>query len=118
MDDDQEQLTQMRRDVTRLRVQVHDLRLLALRLPVVLALALIVVGSVMPAWSETIEDEAFTARVATAGFQAFAASDDDRAVVIGIGFLGLLVVLLLLCGVLVNSILAGQGRSERERCAV
>ena len=46
------------------------------------------------------------------GFEALSEPGDGFGVAAGIGFLGLLAVLLLLCGVLISSVVAGQGRAE------
>ncbi len=56
MDSDGEQARQVRREIAELREQVHALRLLALRVSAVVAVALVAVGSVLPAWvDETAE---------------------------------------------------------------
>ena len=47
----------------------------------------------------------------TAGFMGLSQSFDEFAAAASIGFLGLLLVLLLLCGVLVNSVMAGNGHA-------
>lgn len=95
---------QLSRDVARLQSQVTSLRILLLRVAVTVCLALLLVGLVLPAAHGTQDGKEQTVRVLTAGFQAFA--DDDggsAAIALGIGFLGLLVVVLLLAGLLLQA---------------
>ena len=101
--------------VALLGAQVHALRLLLLRLSAIVAIALIAVGVVLPAWSERPEDEPTTVRVITAGFMGLSQSFDEFAGAATVGFLGLLLVLLLLCGLLVSSVMAGNGRAQGAR---
>ena len=115
MDLDSEQGSKLRRDVAQLGAQVHALRLVLLRLSAIVAIALIAVGVVLPAWFEVTDDEPVTARVVTAGFMGLSRSFDGFGAAASIGFLGLLLVLALLCGVLVNSVMAGNGRADGAR---
>lgn len=115
MDKADDRGAQIAREVAQLGAQVRSLRLAVLRVPAILAVALIVAGSLLPAWSETVDDEPQTRRVLIVGFQALSEPGGGFGVAAGIGFLGLLVILLLLCGVLVNSVIAGQGRAEHAR---
>ena len=109
MNMDVEQVSKLKRDLGQLNAQVHDLRLFILRVSAVVALALIAVGLMLPAWSEEIDEEQVTARVLTVGFMTPSGSTDGFGTAATIGFLGLLLVVLLLCGVLVNSVLLGNG---------
>ena len=110
MDIGVEQVSKLRRDVAQLEAQVRDLRLVVLRASAIVALALIAVGLVLPAWSEETDDKQVTARVLTVGFMSLSEPVGQFGTAATIGFLGLLLVVLLLCGVLVNSVLAGNGR--------
>ena len=107
MDMDVEQVSRLKRDLAQLDARVHDLRLFILRVSAIVALALIAVGLVLPAWSEEIDEEQVTARVLTVGFVT--QPIDEFGTAATIGFLGLLLVVLLLCGVLVNSVMLGNG---------
>ena len=99
-------VTQLTRDLARLRSQVESLRLALFRLTVTICLALLGLGLLLPAWRAPVDGDPLTARVLTAGFQGFAHADGDGAeVAIGIGFLGLLVVVLVLAGLLVQAAL-------------
>ena len=105
-----EQAVQVRRELSQLKRQVQELRILVLRVPAVLAVILIAVGSFLPLWHDDYEGEPRTMRMIWAGFQAFRdASGDQTAVPFGIGFTGLLVVLLLLCYILLSSVVGLQG---------
>jgi len=109
MDMDVEQVSKLKRDLALLHGQVHDLRLFILRVSAFVALAVIAVGLVLPAWSEEIDEEQVTARVLTVGFMSPSETTDGFGTAATIGFLGLLLVVLLLCGVLVHSVLLGNG---------
>ena len=109
MDMDVEQVSRLKRDLAQLDARVQDLRLFILRVSAIVALALIAVGLVLPAWSEEIDEEQVTARVLTVGFVSPTESTDGFGTAATIGFLGLLLVVLLLCGVLVNSVMLGIG---------
>src|SRR4051794_485792 len=105
-----EQIAQVRRELSQLQRQMHDLRVLVLRVPAVLAVVLIAAGSFLPLWHDDYEGEPRTLRMIWAGFQAFRdASGDQTAVPFGIGFTGLLVVLLMLCYILLSSVVGLQG---------
>jgi len=99
----------MRRDLAQLDARVRELRLFILRLSAIVALALIAVGLVLPAWSEEIDEKETTARVLTVGFTSPSETVDGFGTAAIVGFLGLLLVVLLLCGVLVNSVIWGNG---------
>ena len=115
MDIDVEQVSKMRRDMAQLAAQVHDLRVVLLRLSAIVAMALIAIGLVLPAWRERTDGESATARVLTAAFMSPADGFGGFDAAARIGFIGLLLVLVLLCGVLVNSVMAGNGRTEGAR---
>ena len=100
----------MKRQLAQQDAQLHELRLFVLRVSAVVALAIIAVGLVLPAWSEEIDEEQVTARVLTVGFMTSSESTDGFGTAATIGFLGLLLVVLLLCGLLVNSVILGNGR--------
>jgi hypothetical protein len=112
MDMDVEKASKMKRDLARLDARLHDLRLFILRLSAIVALALIAVGLVLPAWSEETDEKQVTARVLTAGFMSASEPVDGFGTAATIGFIGLLLVVLLLCGVLVNSVIWGNGRES------
>jgi hypothetical protein len=76
------------------------------------ALALIAVGLVLPAWSDEIDEKHVTARVLTVGFTSPSETIDGFGTAAVIGFLGLLLVVLLLCCVLVTSVIWGNGRQS------
>jgi len=107
MDIDVQQVSKLKRDLAQLDARVRDLRVFVLRVSAIAALALIAFGLVLPAWSEEIDEEQVTARVLTVGFVT--QTVDDFGTAATIGFLGLLLVVLLLCGVLVNSVMLGNG---------
>ena len=107
---DVEQVSKLKRELAQLHAQVHDLRLIVLRLSAVGALVLIAVGLVLPAWSEETDGEEVTARVLTVGFMSLSETAGSFGTAARIGFLGLLLVVLLICGVLLNSVMAGNGR--------
>ena len=96
-----------------IRRQVRDLRLCVLRATCLVALLLVGLGLVLPAWSDGDGSGggSTTYRVATAGSAAFA---QDGGAPAGVGFLGLLVTIALLAGVLLQSVMAGQGRSKNR----
>jgi hypothetical protein len=105
--DDGGRATQLTRDVARLQSQVHSLRVALLRAAVTICLVLLLVGLVAPAWHDRIDGDPVTVRVLTAGFLVFAhAGGSGTQIALGIGFLGLLVVVLLLAGLLVQAVLA------------
>jgi hypothetical protein len=109
----EEQVAQTSRELARLRQHVEELRLLVLRVPALLAVALIAVGLFLPIGSEEVEDEQRTYRLVSIGFQALGDSGDDGTnVFLGVGFVGLLVVLVLLVLVLCSSVVA-RGGTER-----
>jgi hypothetical protein len=110
MDMDVEQVSRLKRDLARMDTRLQDLRLFILRLSVIVALVLIAVGLVLPAWSGEMDEEQVTARVVTVGFIEPSEQVDGFGTAAIIGFLGLLLVVLLLCGVLVNSVIWGNGR--------
>jgi hypothetical protein len=115
MEMDVAQVSKLKRDVAQLAAQVHDLRVVVLRVSAIVAMALIAVGLVLPAWSEVIDDETVTARVLTTAFMTSGEAYGGFDTAARIGFIGLLLVLVLLCGVLVNSVMAGNGRAEGAR---
>jgi hypothetical protein len=110
MDNTQEQVIKLRRELSQQNAQLRELQLLMLRVSGVAAIVLMVIGLVLPAWSEEIDDKHLTARVLTVGFVALWGQDEQVSAVPGIGFIGLVVVVLLLCGLLVNAVAAGGGR--------
>ena len=114
MDKDVEQVSRLRRDLAQLDARVQELRLFILRLSAIVALALIAVGLVLPAWSEEVDEKQVTARVLTVGFTSPSETIDGFGTAAVVGFLGLLLVVLLLCGVLVNSVIWGNGGQGRE----
>ena len=110
MDMDVDQVSRLRRDLAHLDAQVRELRLFILRLSAIVALALIAVGLVLPAWSEEVDEKQVTARVLTVGFTSPSETIDGFGIAATVGFLGLLLVVLLLCGVLVSSVIWGNGQ--------
>lgn len=118
-----EQVVQIRRELSQLQREMQGLRILALRVSSVFAVALIAVGSFLPLWHDDYEGEPRTFRMIWVGFQAFRdASGDQSAVPLGIGFTGLLLVLLLLCFILLSSVVGlrgtGRGASVRKTVSV
>ena len=114
MDIDVEQVSKLGRDLAQLGARVQDLRLFILRVSAIVAIVLMAIGLVLPAWSEEIDEKQVTARVLTVGFVApgRSTSSGPRP---RIGFLGLVLVVLLLCGVLVNAVIVGNGGREGSR---
>lgn len=110
-----EEPRQVTREIAELRKQVHALRLLALRVSAVVAVALVAVGSALPAWVEEREDESHTYRVLTVGFQQISDPGGGFGVAVRTVLVGLLAALLFLCLVLINSVAAGQGRASGVR---
>jgi hypothetical protein len=105
--DDGGSVTQLSTDVARLQSQVQSLRVALFRVAVTACLALLLVGLVLPAAHDVNDGDQETLRVLTAGFQAFAHADGSGTIIaVGIGFLGLLVVVLLLGGLLLQAVLA------------
>ena len=110
MDNDRELILKLRRELAIVSGDLHELKVLLLRVSATLAIVLMGIGLVLPVWSEEIDDQHLTARVLTVGFIALSGSDDEQAgTAPAIGFIGLVVVVLLLCGVLLNSVIAGAG---------
>jgi hypothetical protein len=104
----------LRRDVGRLQAQVVELRRTVLGTACGLVLVLMVLGLLLPAWSGTDSDgQHHTYRVLTAGFQVVDDSEfnDQRGlqVLLCVGFLGLVLVVVLLGAVLVSSVMGGHG---------
>ena len=112
MDNDSDQSAQLRREVSQLRAQVHAVRLLVLRLAVIVVLAVMAVGLVLPAWYDDIGEKDVTVRVLTVAFVASSEPVDQFAGAAITGFLGLLVVLLLLAGLLLTSVMQGTGHAK------
>jgi hypothetical protein len=112
MDSNSDQAEQTRRDVALLRAQVHALRVLVLRLCAIVALALMAVGLVLPAWHDDVHDRHVTVRVLTVGFTALSEPVDQFGVAASVGFLGLLLVVALLAGLLAISVIQGTGHAE------
>jgi hypothetical protein len=110
MDNGLDQVTKLRRELAQQSVQLRELQLLMLRVSGVAAIVLMAIGLVLPAWSEEIDDKHLTARVLTVGFNAFSGPDEQAGTAVAIGFIGLVVVVVLLCGLLVNAVVAGGGR--------
>ena len=105
-----DQVTRLRRELAQQGAQLRDLQLLMLRVSGVAAIVLMAIGLVLPAWSEELDDKNVTARTLTTGFVAIWGEQEQVSVAPGVGFIGLVVVVLLLCGLLVNAVLAGGGR--------
>ncbi|GAB3664736.1 hypothetical protein GCM10027596_29630 [Nocardioides korecus] len=101
-------------ELARLERQVRELRLLVLRAACLVAVALIALGLVLPAWTvrQGADHERVVYRIATAGFEVL--GEDDGGAIVGTGFLGLLLVAVLEVGILVNSVVAGGGRSKNR----
>ncbi len=110
MDNGLEQVIKLRRELAQQSAQLRDLQLLLLRVSGVVAIVLMAIGLVLPAWSEEIDDKQVTARVLTVGFSALSGPDEQAGTAPAIGFIGLVVVVVLLCGLLVNAVVAGGGR--------
>ena len=105
--DDGGNVTQLTRDLARLHQQVQSLRVALLRSAVTVCLTLLLLGVVLPAGHDKLDGDPVTVRVLTAGFQVFAHADGGGTqIALGIGFLGLLVVVLLLAGLLVRAVLS------------
>ena len=97
MDNGLEQVTRLRRELAQQSAQLRELQLLLLRVSGVAAIVLMAIGLVLPAWSEELDDKPVTARVLTTGFVAIWGEEEQVSVAPGVGFIGLVVVVLLLC---------------------
>ena len=114
--DDGGSVTQLSRDLSRLQAQVQSLRLALLRSAVAVCLALLLLGLVMSSGRDNLNGDPVTTRVLTSGFQAFAHAEGSGAVIaLGIGFLGLLVVVLVLAGLLLQAVLVDDWHPNRGR---
>ena len=105
-----EQVNKLRRELAQQNVQLRELQLLLLRVSGVAAIVLMAIVLVLPAWYEELDDKQVTARVLTTGFVAIWGEEEQVNIAVGVGFIGLVVVVLLLCGLLVNAVTAGGGR--------
>ena len=109
-----EQVNKLRRGCRQQNVQLRELQLLLLRVSGVAAIVLMAIVLVLPAWYEELDDKQVTARVLTTGFVAIWGEEEQVNIAVGVGFIGLVVVVLLLCGSLVNAVTAGGGRRAPE----
>lgn len=107
-------LRRLENDLATTRSQVEGLRRGLLRGGAVVAVVVLVLGLALPMYTESVDDKPVSVWVLTAAFQAFGdlGNGGDRAlgIVGGIGFLGLLIAIVMLIGILLFSVIGGAGK--------
>lgn len=107
-------LRRLENDLAATRSQIEGLRRGLLRGGAALVAVVLMLGLALPMYNDVVDDKPVTVRVLTAAFQAFGdpGEGDDKAfsIVVGIGFLGLLIVVVMLIGILLFSVIGGAGR--------
>lgn len=82
-------------------------------------MVVLVFGMVLPMYTNIVDEKPVTVRVLTAAFQIFSDPGNGgyRAlgIVVGIGFLGLLIAIVMLIGILLFSVIRGAGKRRYAR---
>lgn len=107
-------LHRLENDLAATLSQIEGLRRGLLRSGAVVAVVLLVLGLVLPMYTVIVDEKPATVRVLTAAFQILSDPADGgyRAlgIVVGIGFLGLSIAVVMLIGILLFSVIGGAGK--------